>query len=125
MVITEVLYSMVANKCPRCHKGKMFEINNPYNYKRGLKMNNVCSRCQLNFNPEPWYYFGAMYVSYALMVGLGVLWWIGFSLSGDYAFSIFFISLALLILAVSPLTFRWSRAIWLNFFIRYNKEYEY
>lgn len=34
MIIADKIYSTVANKCPRCHSGKMFENNNPQPFER-------------------------------------------------------------------------------------------
>ncbi|MEI9920394.1 MAG: DUF983 domain-containing protein [Bacteroidota bacterium] len=35
-------------------------------------MNKSCAVCGLDFNPEPAYYIGAMYFSYAIQVGVFV-----------------------------------------------------
>lgn len=78
-----------------------------------------CSVCAQKYWPEPGFYYGAMYVSYALTIALSVsvfvamivlwhfdvLWYLGLN--------------AALILLLFPLIFRYSRAIWFNFFVSY------
>ena len=43
-------------------------------------MNDRCPRCGLNFNREPGYFLGAMYISYALALavicGFGAVLWV-------------------------------------------------
>ena len=122
-MLTEIIYSMAANKCPRCHQGKVFTHNNPYRLQGGmLKMEKTCSHCGEIYEKEPGYFFGAMYVSYALTSGWFISWFIMYGLFLDW-YTAFFIGFqAVTILMLSPLTFRWSRIIWLNFFVRYDKK---
>jgi hypothetical protein len=58
----------------------MFAIKNPWNLKQTMKMNDICPVCDQHFNPEPGFYFGSSYVSYALTVALSgatfVAFWI-------------------------------------------------
>jgi len=123
MVVPEILYSTVANKCPRCHQGKMFENNNPYNLSNGLKMKETCSSCNLKYERETGFFYGAMYVSYALMSGILIVWFLvdlfWLHTSAIVLFSLVVSTMALLF----PLAFRWARTIWLNFFVRYDKNY--
>lgn len=123
MVVPEILYSTVANKCPRCHKGKMFENDNPYNLSNGLKMKESCSSCKLKYERETGFFYGAMYVSYALMSGILIVWFLvdlfWLHTSAIVLFSLVVSTMALLF----PLAFRWARTIWLNFFVRYDKNY--
>jgi len=122
MAIKDVLYATVANKCPRCHKGKVFENNNPYSFHNGVKMNIHCPSCGLKYERETGYFYGAMFVSYALQVGLFIvlfalntLWW---NLSSAIILSIIIAS----IIAVFPITFRWSRILWIGMFTAYDKD---
>ena len=59
------LRSIMSNKCPRCHKGNVFSNSNLLALRVG-KMNERCPCCHLDFQQEPGFYWGAMYVSYAL-----------------------------------------------------------
>lgn len=119
MAVTDVLYATVTNKCPRCHKGQVFENNNPYSIHNGLTMHKHCSECGLKYERETGYFYGAMYVSYALQVGLFIvlftldsLWW---HLPTAILLSIIIAS----VIAVFPITFRWSRIIWIGIFTKY------
>lgn len=49
------LYSIVANKCPRCQRGNFFAVNNPYNLKQFAQMNPQCACCGERFEREPGY----------------------------------------------------------------------
>lgn len=123
MKVPEVIYSTLTNTCPRCHKGKVFERNNPYNLKYIFRMNSSCSVCKEQYLKEPGFFFGAMYVSYALMAGWLIIW----VLADILWFRLEAFTLALGITAsmvfVSPAFYHWSRIIWLNFFIRYDKNF--
>ncbi len=123
MIVPEVIYSTVANKCTRCHKGKFFESNNPYKLTGTFKMHENCSHCNLKYEREPGFFFGAMYVSYALLAGIFIIWFlvdlIWLQLDPIVLFSIVVSSM----LVLFPLAFRWARSIWINFFVRYDKKY--
>jgi uncharacterized protein (DUF983 family) len=123
MILSEVIYSASKNKCPRCHKGKVFENNNPYSFRNGLKMKAACSECYLKYEREPGFFYGSMYVSYALMAGILIIWFISdlLWLHSDA------ISLAMIVVSTMifffPIVFRSSRIIWLNFFVRFDENF--
>jgi uncharacterized protein (DUF983 family) len=115
-------------KCPRCRKGNMFQDSNPWNLKNTMKMNKECTVCKQPLDIEVGFYFGASYVAYALTVALSVAtfvaWWvlIGFSLYDDRIF--YWLSLnAILLVLAQPYLMRISRAGWLAFFVRYDKNW--
>ncbi len=88
-------------------------------------MYKTCEVCQVDFEPEPGFYVGAMYFSYgintALMIGLGV---VSYAIWGfDSLLKTMAIVLTPVILLV-PLSFRLSRALMLHLFggIRFNRE---
>lgn len=120
-MLKNILYSTFWNKCPRCHQTSVFIEKNPYNLKRLSHMNTACSNCGEKFEKEPGAYYGAMYVSYALMVGWFVICW---GIDSFYVHSETFNFLAFVIISIvlfMPLTFRISRLLWLNFFIKFDK----
>lgn len=59
---------MVHAKCPRCRRGDMFS-GKVYNLGSN-KIHLNCPHCNLYFEIEPGYFYAAMYISYALNVGL-------------------------------------------------------
>lgn len=111
------LYSVIHQKCPRCHEGNMFKYA-PYS-PRFSEMNKQCPVCQLDFNPEPAYYFGAMYFSYAVQVAVfvGVYLVLRFTINpGFWTYVLWVTIVSVLIL---PLNFRLSRLAWINLFFSY------
>src|SRR5690348_15008176 len=64
-----LLPSILKMKCPRCHEGDMFPKGTLYSSKFA-DMHPYCPCCGQNLEPEPGYYFGAMYVSFAFNVGI-------------------------------------------------------
>ncbi len=124
MVIIEALYSMFANKCTRCHKGDIFEEKNPYKLGKMFKMHETCNHCHLKYDREPGFFYGAMYVSYALTVGWFIIWFALQSYVFQWSTTVFLTAFISFLVLSSPLTLRWSRIIWLNIFFRYHKEYE-
>lgn len=123
MIIPEIVYSTVANKCPRCHKGKVFENNNPYSFKNGLTMHDSCSECNLKYEREPGFFYGALYVSYALMSGIFIVWFLADLLwlhMEAVNLVIIVVSSMLLLFSV---VYRTARIVWMNFFIRFNKNF--
>lgn len=115
------VYSIFLFKCPRCHEGNLFVNSNPYNLKTTGKMNERCSVCDEDFNPEPGYYFGATYVSYALVIIVGTAaFLIGYLLFGVIS------KIAIIgsVVVLAPIIVMLSRAIWINFFVKYRKDWK-
>jgi len=123
MIIPELIYSTVKNKCPRCHKGPIFVQNNPYNLKRAFTMNGNCNHCQLNYEREPGFFYGAMYVSYALMAALLIIWFISDLIWLHLPAIKLALFVVLTMFILFPVAYRWARIIWLNFFFHYDKKY--
>ena len=91
-------------KCPRCKRGKV--------YRWSLRMNRTCPVCDLKFEREQGYFFGAMYASYAfqfatitpvmfiLLVTTHSAWWtIGVTAAQTFI--------------QAPIAYLYSRVIWL------------
>ncbi len=114
------LYSIFHFRCPRCHQGKFF-VSHPYDLKRVGDIHEHCSCCGLKFEKEPGFYYGGMYVSYALGVALFVTFWTSFNLffpTAGVGVQLAVIISATLILA--PLLYALSKIIWANLFIPYD-----
>ncbi len=107
--------------CPKCGGTKVFKAKgNPFLFRMPV-MNERCSKCNYSFHREPGFYFGGMYMSYALTVAemvavfvLGLLFNIGF-------LSIFF-GVVLIVLLLSTFNYRMSRLMWLNLFYKNEDE---
>jgi uncharacterized protein (DUF983 family) len=117
------LYSILNNKCPRCHEGDFFETPNAYDLGRFSKMPESCPVCQQPYEPEPGFYYGAMYVSYALNVAILVAVWVAtMVLVPDMNIWWFVLFAGLAGIGLAPLTFRLARLTWINFFVKYKRE---
>ena len=66
------LYSILTGSCPKCHQESMYSNKNPYHLSEVLHINEKCSHCKTKYRIEPSFFYGAMYVSYAVNVALGV-----------------------------------------------------
>lgn len=114
------LKSIFGMKCPACLKGDLFLTKNPYRLKGLYTMPENCSCCGEKFTPEPGFYFGAMYVSYGLTVGIAIAVMVANSLF-QLDLSIFnkVVLIGSLIFLSIPILFRISRSIWINIFVAY------
>jgi uncharacterized protein (DUF983 family) len=113
------LYSIFRFKCPRCQSGDFF-IAKPYDLSHIGDIHEHCSECGLKYAKEPGFYYGAMYVAYALGVALFVTLWTSFNLffpSVPIGFQIIVIVSSTIVL--SPLLYALSKIIWANMFIAY------
>ncbi len=111
------LYSILFNKCPRCHKGDFFKTNNPFALKQFDKMYDKCATCNEDFTRETGFYVGAMYASYGLTVAYGLaLFLIQVVLFDAKAFT-FLITFSVSLLLMLPWLFRKSRLLWINLFV--------
>lgn len=120
MKISDKLYSVLRNKCPKCHQGQVFKGNNPYNLRRFDKMNLVCPCCGETYMKEPGFFYGAMVVSYMLNGALFIFTFLGIYIPLDIGAIPFIVTLGTVIVLLSPLTFRLARLIWLNVFVAYD-----
>ena len=114
------LFSILNNKCPRCHQGDFFQTNNPYDLKKFSRMNDRCAVCNEDFRKEPGYYFGASYVSYALTVAAGIGLYLLLVVLLDVETIAFLIIFSLFLLALLPILYRLARLIWINLFVSYH-----
>lgn len=61
--------SIAGAKCPQCREGNLFSVS-LLSYRKLSDVNKTCAVCGANFHPEPDFYYGAMYISYAFSVAL-------------------------------------------------------
>jgi uncharacterized protein (DUF983 family) len=115
------LYSITKNKCPHCHEGAFFNHNNPYNLTNFYKMDNSCKVCGEKYTREPGFFFGAMFISYALNVAWFVAAWVATLIFIPEEENILLIASIIIGfgLVMAPLTYRLSRLIWINMFVHY------
>jgi hypothetical protein len=115
------LYSILYNKCPRCHEGDLFVYKNPYTKLAFKKMYDRCPVCNQATEPEPGFFQGAMYASYGVSVAICFFFGGILLFTPLKAETILIILFAVLIILL-PWIFRISRMIWLNIFISYKPQ---
>lgn len=86
-------------------------------------MHEHCGHCGLHYSLEPSFFFGAMYVSYALGVALSVAIFVIAKMLGADMLEAFFWIFGLLMVSL-PIVTRVSRTIWINFFVSYDPSAE-
>ena len=103
------LRAMLAGRCPRCHKGQVFQpvIRAP------LTMNHTCPVCGLQFEREPGYFLGAMYFSYTFGVFLVVPVALILAAIFHIGLPIVLVIALLQTVLTMVLAFRYSRIVWL------------
>lgn len=111
------LYSILNLKCPRCHEGDLFLTKNPYSFSDLDKMHDKCPVCEQKYWLEPGFYYGAMYISYALTIALSVAVFVAMIVLWQFDVLWYLGLNATAILILFPPIFRVSRAIWANIFI--------
>ncbi len=114
------LYSIFHEKCPRCQEGDMFAA--PVYSPQFSKMNETCSHCGLRFTPEPSFFFGAMYVSYAFQVAIMVATYVLLRMTVQPETWVYIATSLGLTLLTVPISFRVSRSAWINIFVSFKKQ---
>lgn len=115
------IYSIFTGVCPKCHRESMYLNKNAYALSETLKMNEHCSNCKTKYKMEPSFFYGAMYVSYAVGIAFAVAAFIiSYGIFGAGRNTIFICIIATLIVFL-PIILRLSRNIWINIFMNYDK----
>jgi uncharacterized protein (DUF983 family) len=113
------IYSILLHKCPRCHEGDLY--NGSAYAKNFSSMPETCDHCGLRYEQEPSFFSGAMYVSYALQVALFTTVYVALRVLFDPRMEVYMVVTILSSIALLPVTLRLSRAIYINFFIGFQK----
>lgn len=116
------LYSIFTGTCPVCHVGDLYVEKNPFKLNKVLQMHDHCSHCGFKFKIETSFFFGAMYVSYAVGVAISVAVFIIAHFFLGLNVNATFIAIVIALVITFPYILRLSRNIWLNLFVKYDKE---
>jgi uncharacterized protein (DUF983 family) len=114
-------YSILKSKCPRCNQGELWEKKNSYSIGFD-KMHERCSECGVKYDMEQGFWYGAMYISYAMGVAVTVAIVIAAYVLTDWEMWHRVIAAAVGLFLLIPIIFRYSRNIWLAIFVRYEGE---
>lgn len=115
------LYSMITGTCPKCQEDSMYVNNNPYVLSQTMTMHDRCRNCGFKYKVEPNFFFGAMYVSYAISILVGTT----IFLVGHYLLHAglvhVFIAIFVSLIFLMPVVTRLSRNVYINLFVNYDK----
>lgn len=115
--------------CPRCREGKLFKYPLTLRFNRILDMNESCPVCGQPTDIEVGFYYGTSYISYLIAIAISVftflIWWllIGFSFT-DNRFIYWITFNSILLVALQPWLMRFSRSLWISFFVRYDPDWK-
>lgn len=107
------LGSIIACKCPQCRTGKVFPKSafDPLGFS---KTNNFCPNCNLQFEHETGFFWGAMYISYAFsaffMIVFGVI-----AINNDWEWNTILAMVLISAVVLIPFSYRYSRILLLYF----------
>ncbi len=111
-----LLQAVLAAKCPQCREGNMFAYS-VLNLKHLGKMNESCPHCGIRFEREPGFFYGAMYISYTLSVGLFITTVFAlFFLAGDPSLTTYILTISGISFLLYPVNLRYSRVLFLYLF---------
>jgi uncharacterized protein (DUF983 family) len=122
------LLSVLGCRCPRCRQGKLFKNPVSISLKKNMQMHENCLVCGQPTDIEVGFYYGTGYVSYLVALLISALcfflWWliIGFSFT-DNRFLYWIISNAVLLIILQPWLMRFSRSLWISWFVRYDPDW--
>ncbi len=117
--------AIFSQKCPRCRKGNMFLypfLKKPHKFN---KMHENCPNCGQSFYPEPGFYFGAAYISYAVNVAIIVTLFVAMNtLMAKPTLTQLLVGTIVPAILMVPVNFRVSRVVFLHLFggVDYNPE---
>lgn len=115
------IYSIFTGSCPKCHGESMYINNNPYVLKDVLKIKENCTKCGTKYRLEPSFFYGSMYVSYAVGIAFAVAAFVISYFFLGSSLHITFISIIGTLVLFGPIIMRLSRNIWINMFMKYDK----
>ena len=115
------LYSILGFKCPVCHEADFF-LSHPYDLSKTGDFHTNCPVCRTKFEREPGFFYGAMYVSYAIGVALFVTVWVALAVLAPGMGALGqALSVVGVLLLGSPYYYALSKIIWANMFFHYDR----
>ncbi len=98
----------------------MYTYQNPYRMGSLFKMQERCSHCNTKYKIEPSFFYGAMYVSYAVGIAFAMAAFVISFLLLNSGLRTAFISIVITMVVFLPVIIRLSRNIWINIFMSYD-----
>ncbi|HMC97335.1 MAG TPA: hypothetical protein VKG92_06780 [Flavobacteriales bacterium] len=111
--------SILRMRCPFCRKGR-FYVSHPYDLKRVGDTLDECPVCHRAYSVEYGFYMGAMYLSYgtSVLIGITTYFLIG-AIAPRLPLAWHVASIGLVVLALAPLTYAYSKVLYGNIFLKY------
>jgi len=103
--VFERVWAALRFRCPRCCNGAV--------WRAPFRMHLACPVCHLVYEREPGYFTGAMYASYFLGIFLTLPVWMWMLFAGAELVPILVVAF-LLVIALTPVSFHYSRVIWMH-----------
>ena len=115
-------YSIATLTCPRCQSGGLYETKT-WSFKKPFFMPANCPHCAQRYELETGFYYGSMFVSYIItaFIMFTVFALCKFLFEFDIVPS--FVLVTALVLGLYVWIYRVSRAIWINFFVRFDPKF--
>ncbi len=116
--------ALLQGKCPHCHQGNLFMFP-ATNVLKFAIMNEKCPHCDVQLEPEPGFYQGAMYVGYGITVAMITLIGLILYFLGDPSEWVYIGVVMACMVLIAPLNYRYSRIIYLYLFggIKFDSRY--
>ena len=118
------LNAMINARCPHCHDGRLFKYK-WWNLLNFAQMHENCPHCDVRYEVEPGFFYGAMYISYAFTVGIMLIGGlIVFNFFNDPPAMGYVVPITIFSLIMVPFNFRTARVIFIHLFsgISYEQE---
>jgi hypothetical protein len=85
-----------------------------------MDMHENCGHCGFKYELETGFFYGSMYVNYALAIAISVAILVISKLFYPMDVSSYLIVNGIVLVLVSPVIYRLGRIIWLNIFVRFD-----
>lgn len=115
------LYSIGRLKCPFCQEGDFF-VSHPYDLSKVGQVHAQCPHCGRRLSKEVGFYWGALFVSYALSIGFSLgVFGLAWLVRPDLGILGFFVVVVSATALASPYLYALSKIIWANLFFHYQR----
>jgi uncharacterized protein (DUF983 family) len=110
-----LVLSILQEKCPHCGEGHVFKKHT--SLLRMPEMHDNCEVCHYQFDREPGYFLGAMYISYGIAIFAGLVTFLICHFLFPSLPTIFIpLSMVLVMLLIARKNYKLSRVIYIRLF---------
>ena len=110
-----LFFSILNERCPNCRKSAVYYPTKSISHMPEMKVK--CDNCNYKFDREPGYFLGAMYISYAIAVFLGITTFVLlYFLFPNLSFNWIITILAFVMIIAAKKNYKLSRIIYIHIF---------